>query len=167
MWMISEGTKGHPEVSLHNHKPSKHPSAHFSNRRPTQAEKEEMLRLSKAGVKAARIITVLQQNQEGHDESAADILTGPRNIANIIATNREQANNRSNNAASAIELLQSSVDDIRSQKIRTAVSQTSCSCLQSLSAYNYWLGFPVCYLWTVPTIRTEKATILTYCRVYQ
>ena len=52
MWKVSEGTKGHPETSFHNHKPSKHVSAHFSNRRPTQAEKEEILRLNKAGVKA-------------------------------------------------------------------------------------------------------------------
>ena len=60
MWKVSEGTKGHPEASFHNHKPSKQASAHSSNRQPTQAEKEEILRLDKAGVKTARIITILQ-----------------------------------------------------------------------------------------------------------
>ena len=106
MWKASEGTKGHPEASFHNHKPSERASAHFSNRRPTQAEKEEILRLDKAGFKTARIITILQQNQEEHGGSTADILTGPRDIANIIATNRKEANNGLANAESAIKMLQ-------------------------------------------------------------
>ena len=106
IWKASEGTIGHPEVIFDNHKLSKYASAHFSNRRPTQAEKEEILRLDRAGIKAARITTFLKQNQEGCGGSSANIITSPRDIATIVTTNRKETKNGLAIAESAIELLQ-------------------------------------------------------------
>ena len=106
MWKVSEGTKGKPAASFHNHAPSKSVAAHASNRRPPNIEKEEILRLDKAGIKTAGIITILQQNREKQGGSAEDVLTGTRDIANIIARNRQKANNGLTNAEAAIELLQ-------------------------------------------------------------
>ena len=62
--------------------------------------------LDKAGVKAARIITLLKQNREEYGGPAANILTSPRDIANIITTNRKEAKNGLINVESAIKLLQ-------------------------------------------------------------
>ena len=64
------------------------------------------MRLDKAGVKAARIITLLKQNWEEYGGSVGNILTSPRDIANIVTTNRKEAKTGLANAESAIELLQ-------------------------------------------------------------
>ena len=63
------------------------------------------MRLDKAGIKTAEIITILQQNREKQGGSAEDVLTGTRDIANIIARNRQKANNGLTNAEAAIKLL--------------------------------------------------------------
>ena len=61
--------------------------------------------LDKAGVKAARIITLPEENRKEYGGPAANILTSPRDIANI-PTSRVQAKYGLTNAEYPIKLLQ-------------------------------------------------------------
>ena len=47
MWKVSEGLEGLAVKSVHNHDPSEHAAIHAINRRPTEAEKQEILRLDR------------------------------------------------------------------------------------------------------------------------
>ena len=92
MWKVSEGLAAlrlglEATRSFHNHDPSEHAAIHANNRRPTEAEKQEILRLDrgmtilvstrptgimvlvltvdKGGVKATKIIQILKNAQTG------------------------------------------------------------------------------------------------------
>ena len=92
MWKVSEGLAAlhlglEATRSSHNHDPSEHAAIHANNRRPTEAEKQEILRLDrgmtisvltrptrimalvltvdKGEVKAPKIIQILKNSQTG------------------------------------------------------------------------------------------------------